>query len=375
MKKKPNNLDSIFVYFVLALVVALCIVVFAIYLDGVFEQYGFLIALLLKVLIFVFTYCAQLIIHEIGHLVAGFLSGYEFGSFRAGNIMIVKNKDKLELKLQSIAGTGGQCLMLPPTPVDGKLPVVFYNLGGVLMNALTLPICILIFQFCTCSPLMYATLVLTFTSGAIVILTNGIPLKLGMMNNDGSNALELYKNEEAMLSFYHQFMIIDGARNGVRLKDLPEEYFPMPSKDGIHNSISVTSAVLLENRLIDSHNFDEAMPLINKLLYTESALVGLYKKFLLADKIFIELLHGREEEAKRLYSDNGYQSFSKQMKNSINIIRTEYAFVLLCEKNQEKAREVLARFNKCAKTHPYATDVVSERELISLVDEVYRKFG
>ena len=375
MKKKTNKYDNVIVYMVLVLVVALCIVTFAIYLDGIFEQYGFFIALLLKVLIFAFTYCVQLIIHEIGHLVAGLISGYEFGSFRAGSIMIVKNQGKFELKLQSIAGTGGQCLMIPPTPVDGELPVIFYNLGGVLMNALTLPICILLLQFCASSPVMYVILLLTFTSGVIVILTNGIPLKLGMMNNDGSNAVELYKNKEAMLSFYHQFMIVDGARNGKRLKDLPKDYFPMPSADGMHNSISATSAVLLENRLVDSHNFDEAITLINKILNNDSALVGLYKNFLVADKVFIELLRGREEEAKRLYLDKGYRAFAKQMKSSINIIRTEYAFVLLCEKNQDKAQEVLARFNKCAKTHPYATDVVSERELISLIDEIYIKFG
>ncbi|MBO5413517.1 MAG: hypothetical protein J6A29_04410, partial [Clostridia bacterium] len=51
------------------------------------------------------------IIHEAGHLVFGLLSGYKFVSFRIGNIMLIKIKNKLKFKKFSLLGTAGQCLM------------------------------------------------------------------------------------------------------------------------------------------------------------------------------------------------------------------------------------------------------------------------
>ena len=47
----------------------------------------------------------QIIIHEAGHLVFGLLSGYQFSSFRIGNLMFVKIEDKIKIRKFSIAGT------------------------------------------------------------------------------------------------------------------------------------------------------------------------------------------------------------------------------------------------------------------------------
>ena len=376
MKKKQQKFKGNLALTLICVIIgAISGVIMAIYLDSVFEEYGFLPSLLFKTIIFLITYFLQLIIHEFGHLVAGLLSGYSFGSFRIGSLMIVNNDGKLKIKHQSVAGTGGQCLMIPPKPVDGKIPVIFYNLGGVFMNFITLPICVYLIRFLIGKPVLYCGCVMMFLSGLIVVLTNGIPLKLGMINNDGSNTVELYHNKEAMASFYNQFMILEFIRNGKRLKEIPVEYFPMPTKEGMKNSISASSAVFLENRLFDAKEFDEALSLINELLSTESALIGLHKNFLLADKITIQLLRGENDRARNLYLDQNYQKFAKQMKTSINIIRTDYAYALLCEGNEKKASEILLHFNKCAQRHPYNSDVESERELISLIDDAFNKFG
>ena len=43
-----------------------------------------------------------IIIHELGHLIFGLLSGYKFSSFRIGNIMLVKTGGKLKFKKLTI---------------------------------------------------------------------------------------------------------------------------------------------------------------------------------------------------------------------------------------------------------------------------------
>lgn len=368
-KKKENKNMAMYVLFVI--IGALCGIVMGVYLDGVFEEYGIVLSFLFKMLIFFATYYLQMLIHEAGHLVFGLLSGYSFGSFRAGSVILIKENEGLKIKRQKIAGTGGQCLMIPPKMSDGDFPVLLYNLGGVIMNLLTLPLCVFLVQISVGKPLAYSFYVLMFLSGLIVALTNGIPLKLGMINNDGSNALELRANKEARIAFHNQFMILEKLRNGVRLADMPSDYFPMPSDKGMKNSISASAAVFLENRLMDTHGFDEARELIDKLLLMDSALVGLHKNILFADKIYIEAVSGLTESAKKHYEDKNYRAFVKQMQTSINVIRTDYAYALLCENDEERAKKILEQFEKCAKTHPYSVDVESERELISIA---YREF-
>ena len=73
-----------------------------------------------------------IIIHEAGHLVMGLLTGYKYLSFRVGSIVLQKTEQGMKFKKYSIAGTGGQCLMIPPdmeNPED--VPYFWYNFGNL----------------------------------------------------------------------------------------------------------------------------------------------------------------------------------------------------------------------------------------------------
>ena len=78
----------------------------------------------------------QTIIHESGHLIFGLITGYKFVSFRIGHFMFIKEKGRLKIKLYTVVGTAGQCLMMPPQ-WNEKIPYRLYNLGGCIMNAAT----------------------------------------------------------------------------------------------------------------------------------------------------------------------------------------------------------------------------------------------
>ena len=54
------------------------------------------------------------------------------------------------------------------------------------------------------------------------------------------------------------------------------------------------------------------------------------------------------------------------MKTYPSVIRTEYVYALLGEKDVSKAEKMLELFEKCAKTYPYASDIESEREFIEI---------
>ena len=78
----------------------------------------------------VVSFMLHIIIHELGHMEAGLISGYKFSSFRVGSLTWIKENGKIKLKRYKIKGTGGQCLMIPPENDEENYPVIFYNLGG-----------------------------------------------------------------------------------------------------------------------------------------------------------------------------------------------------------------------------------------------------
>jgi hypothetical protein len=221
-------------------------------------------------------------------------------------------------------------------------------------------------------PILYAFFVLMALTGFLSAITNGIPLKLGMINNDGSNARELYKNEEAMRVFHNQFMTVAALGDGKRLCDMPEDWFFMPSEAGLKNSITVSGAVFRVNWLVDAGRREEALELINHLLVADSALIGLHRCLLTCDKMTILLLQGgADERVRNLLSDKQLDVFFKQMKNNVSVVRAQYAVALLLDNDENKAKILREHFEKCANTHPYASEIHAEREMIDLID---RKF-
>ncbi len=91
--------------------------------------------LLIPILILIIQ--VTIIIHELGHLVMGYLTGYRFLSFRYLSWIIIKDKEgKFHINRYYIPGTLGQCLMVPPK--KEKTPIFWYNFGGVFFNLITM---------------------------------------------------------------------------------------------------------------------------------------------------------------------------------------------------------------------------------------------
>lgn len=309
----------------------------------------------------------QIIVHEAGHLVFGLISGYEFSSFRIGSLMFLKEDGKIKLRRFSIAGTAGQCLMSPPDMVDGKMPVVLYNLGGCIFNLISSAI----FGVLACAggedSIAFIIYVAFAVIGVAFALTNGIPMKVGPISNDGHNALSLGKNPVAMRAFWLQLKINYEQSKGKRLKEMPAEWFAVPSDEDLENSLSATIAVFHESWLTDQLRLEEAAEYVEQLLRKDSEIPGLYKSLLTCERIYLELVvRNNTSEAIYLHSKE-HEKFVKQMKNYPSVIRSEYAYALLAEKDEEKAQKLLQQFERVAKTYPYPREIEGERELIAKI--------
>lgn len=341
-------------------------------LMNIFETEYQVLIIILAGLIFYLTLYIQLIIHELGHLIFGLISKYKFSSFRIGNLILVKNNKKIKLKLLKISGTGGQCIMIPPKSENGKIPVILYNLGGALANIITAFIFIIFHIIVNDKVILAYIFDILALFGIYFAALNGIPMKMGIIDNDGFNAISLSKDKSAQKAFLIQLKINEALSNNKRLKEMPAEWFEINKNANLNNSLIAAILVLSCNRLLDEHEFKKANKKMDTILKKETAIVGLHYNLLICDRIYCCLLENNVKEVKKLYNE-ATKNFMTSMKNYPSIIRTNYALSLLLDKDQTKANTYLKKFQKCAKTHPYPSDIISEKELISIATAITRQ--
>ncbi len=330
-------------------------------LPGGLYWYDDLIVMIFMIVVAYVAIMIQVIIHELGHMIFGLMSGYHFVSFRVFNIMLLKQNGHWKLKRYSLPGTGGQCLMSPPDIVDGKMPVMLYNLGGVIMNIIA-SIIFLMLCLQTEDPFIFLLLYILIIIGVVTALTNGIPMQVNNINNDGYNVLELKRNQKATYAFWFQLKIASLQAFGYRFKDMPIDFKISDDRD-LDNCLIAMQQALYCNYLMDKHEFDETLELLNTLI-NKKGINGMNKYLLDLDRIYIELFNHHFDNVKVLYTKE-LQKFMKSMKKCPSVLRMQYTYALLYENNKDKADKIQAKFNNI-KSYPYPGEMVSERELMAL---------
>lgn len=329
--------------------------------DAEFFQHLVIALLLLYLAMFL-----QTIIHEGGHLVFGLISGYRFTSFRIGSIQLSRKDGKLRLSRFSIAGTGGQCLMDPPEAEDGTIPVTLYNLGGSLMNLICSVVFFLIWLMLdhTGYPAMF--FILLTAIGIIFALMNGIPMRLGAVDNDGYNAFSLRKDRAAREAFALQLRVNARISEGERIRDLPDSWFEKPDDAQMCNSMIAAKGVLICSRLVDAHDYARAGELAAHYLEIPSGFAGIHRNMLICERICCALVTGDPTVPIDTLYTKELQAFFKSMKNTPSVVRTEYIYALLAENDTKKAEKFRKLFEKIEKTYPYPNDMLADREMMDV---------
>lgn len=309
----------------------------------------------------------QIIIHEAGHLVFGLASGYGFVSFRILNIMFMRENGKIVRKKFGLAGTGGQCLLSPPAKKDGAYPYKLYNLGGGLMNiAVSIPAAVL-YLLLRDSATIFAVICGSFAvMGLVTAVMNLLPMRISGIANDGYNLLMISKNESARADFYLQLQINAEQFGGKRVKDLPPEWFAQEMN--LSNPISAAISVFRYNYLLDKHELEAAEELAETILDNPGETLELYQNELRCELIYLRELRGAPAEKIEELRTKKLKKYILQTSESISRQRMLYAYAKLVSHDEPAAEKALAAFEKAAKTHPLATEVELERELVAFVD-------
>ena len=370
---KKKKIGQILIPVCFVLIGAVCGILFMKYLDRPETAGTSGGGKILTILVALVSMCAvlilQIIIHEAGHLVFGLLTGYRFISFRVYSFMWMKDNDRIRFKRMSIAGTGGQCLMAPPDLKDGKMPVQLYNYGGAIMNLIASAISGGLSLLCPAGSLLRPFLLMMLVTGIAYALMNGLPLRMSLANNDGRNAWDLARSPEAVRAFWTTMKMNELSARGVCLRDMPEEWFAVPDEEGMKNGITSSLGAVACSRLMEQGRFEEADALMERLLSQNNGIPGVLRKMLVCDRIYVELIRENRPEALEALRTKDQLKFMKSMKKYPSVLRTEYAYALLAEKDPEKAQTVMEAFEKAARTYPNPNDITIERELMETARE------
>lgn len=315
---------------------------------------------------------AHVALHEAGHGVCGALSGYAFVSYRISELMWIRREDeRIHFARFSLAGTGGQCLMDPPDPVDGRYPVVLYNMGGSLANLLVALISFVLSHVLSDRPIPSSLLLISALVGVVFALMNGVPLRTALVSNDGMNTLELMRSPAARRSLWVQMRANACLARGQRLRELPADWFMLPPSDEMGSSLVASLATLVANRLMDERRFEETADLIKDILAHPGATPEIHQRLLWCDLATCLLLLGRKDEA-TAFMDDAHRRDLKPLNTQLAVLRTLYALALLADDDAAAASQARRDFDRIAQSYPYPCEVASERELLELVDRQAR---
>lgn len=314
------------------------------------------------------TLALHTILHELGHLIFGLVSGYKFVSFRVGSLTLIKENDKFSFKKLSIPGTIGQALMAPTEGTKTDYPYKLYNWGGIIINIIITIISMALYL--SSESEMVKLLALTsVVMGAYLIIMNAIPVEGA--NTDGTNLVDLNASEDARIALYNMLETNRLFQEGYRPREIPKELLDGEQYKDKNNPLVASMIGNSYSSLLDEGEYVKAFKLLKDTIHS-SSVSDLMKLILMFEYSTVAMLLGNYEIANNNLKDKQSLKLSKFNKLK-EIVRFNYIYNLLVLKDDETANEYLGKFERLIVHDPFSGDVEFNRDLIRKAREI-RKF-
>lgn len=297
---------------------------------------------LLSIVLFFVCMVLHVALHEAGHLVCGLATGYRFVSFRIFSLTLVRQDGCLRLKRYRLAGTGGQCLLEPSEGNDGRIPVFWYNAGGVLANLLVSAVALFLWLLPGEQPLPLSLfLLLLALSGFFLAVLNGFPMKVGGMPNDAYNIRLLRNSVDNRRLMRLQLRVAARVLAGLRPGELPGEWFFHLKEVDYANPFQVASALLDVSWLEDVGEWEEAYARLEAAYVHRHELPEVFGLEVCSELLFTALATGRGQQADQLLTPRLRRYLEQYKAVGSTRQRVLFAIALCLEHDEARARDIL----------------------------------
>lgn len=310
-----------------------------------------------SVAIIVTSLLLHVFLHEIGHILAGLASGYEFIMFRFFNHLWIYTQQGLSKRKEYTPGILGQALMVPPPPNKrNERPVLLYHSGGLLMNGLTALLFIWLGLRMN-NPLVRYTFYLSAIIALFLLVTNAIPTK----GTDGYNihrhlTRESPRDDTITMLYLYRDMV-----KGVPFQQL-QKNIPVDDLEDFSVPHTSTFYSLKASAYLEVYDFDKAHA-IHKLLWDKiDVIVQAHKADVTLNYFFTLLLtNPTHPDVETIRKTKLYASYRQiKLADSYRVFATE---ILYLDQNNEKALELLSLGEKEIPFAPTVSDENLERIL------------
>lgn len=291
----------------------------------------------------IFVIILQVFIHEVGHLLFGILTGYDFVSFRIFNFIVYKKSGTLHLGKGILSGTGGQCILTPSFEEADNIPFFWYNAGGVIANLFITLIMLCGIFISPENSISRTIFVFSAVIGILFSLYNGIPIKNRLIANDGYNISKMINDPQAKRAFWRMFKISELHTKGISLKDCPKEWFT-PLRDDCNNPLICGFNIYILLRYLEKQDFQNALKICNKIIEAENTL-GLYRNEAICEKQFCEIMLSLQEGEIKCSTALTKSNVKERINTAIRF-HTLYAYQIFVKNDLKEANYILTDFQK-----------------------------
>ena len=301
----------------------------------------------------------SIVMHELGHLFGGLLTGYRPISFRVFSFMLVKIDGKWQYRRSSVPGTGGQCLMAPPRMKNGDYPLALYNLGGILFCGF-LSVGLIAVSFFLPTAATGLHLARFGLVSFLMNLFNAIPTSGKSMVNDATNMKMAWKSSTAKRSFWNQLEYVSLHAQNIPTEDMPEELFSMPDKTELSNPLMIWQVLAVVERLEARSEYQKARTAISFTLGNAPFIFPLYKYILRLEAIYLDAILGGDSAL----ADEYYGKLEKMpaLRSLASFHRASYAYLLLVKKDFSGAQKALTDYQQKIQKLPFPAESQFEQK-------------
>ena len=312
---------------------------------------------------FMVLFILGIIIHELGHLFFGWVTGYKFSSLRLGPFIWFKEEDRIRFGA-SASIVAGQCLMEPVTDFK-DFKFVLYNLGGILFNFALACIFLLLYIFVD-DNLWRNIFLMGVAINLFFFVMNALPIR--WLVNDGANVREALKSEEAKRGLYVMFYVNSQQLKGVRNSDFDERLFAIENPQADYGNYFIAWLVMMEaERLEDLGRYYELPDAYARLDLKK--LPGIYRGMVNANLMYFYTVYNSDYIwASVLYKDRKVQEL---LNSGMGVYRRySAAYEFFVKEQTEWGIKILERAKKGIVELPNKAERMMEAERLEILEEM-----
>ena len=250
-----------------------------------------------------------------------------------------------------------------------QMPYAWYLAGGVIANMVVVILSIAILFMHVAGVAVSCLLVMLALSGAYIAITNGIPMKLGGVANDGDNIRILKHNVQARRLLWVQLKANAVYTRGARLCDMPEEWFSLPNDTDPSDYFNATVIGMRASREIELLNFEAAYADLRSLRATGNRLLELLQMETACELLLPAImLHRPRYEIEALMDEKTVQYARTYAHYMLSRAVTIYVYERFVKCDKSATEKALQHIEHMASRYPTKGEQRSCRELVAYLN-------